>query len=200
MTAPLALYNAFEEHLTADFAHDRTVEQASWACVNAVHQLLYFYCKTLQDLGLSMPHVLDAPLEDVYDAISQAEPGDTLLQQLNDEQRIVYDRVMAVVMDDQPGSKLFFVNDPRGTGKIMLHSCLMSILRGQSRAVLAMAFTGIAAVLDGGGLYTPHSDYHLELSLSSRLQLSSYSYREPPGFVMLHSLFGTRYQCPQGYN
>lgn len=58
--------------------------------------------------------------------------------------------MIAAVSDPRPSAKAFFVDGPGGTGKTMLYAYLMSVLRGQGKNVLAVAFTGIAtALLDG---------------------------------------------------
>jgi hypothetical protein len=97
------------------------------ACLNIINQLLGTYGKSLVDFGLPVPDVIEEPPDAVYDAIDKSEWGDSLLQQLNVDQRAVYDRVMAAVLDPRPSTKVF-VNG--GTGKTMLYSCVMSVLCG----------------------------------------------------------------------
>ncbi|XP_060846201.1 ATP-dependent DNA helicase PIF1-like [Rhopalosiphum padi] len=82
------------------------------------------------------------------------------LDNLNDEQRAVFDRVMAAVDDNRNVAKLFYVDGPGGTGKTTLYGCLIWSLRNQGRSVLSVAFTGIAASLMDGGM-TVHSTFGL---------------------------------------
>jgi len=156
---PLLLYNGVEERLMEDFARDRTPELARWACLNAINQLLRNHGTTLQNFGLPIPPVIEEPEEANYDAIAEPERGNTLYQQLNDDQRTVYERVMAVVTDEQPSVKVFIVDGP---GKTMLYSCLMSALRGQSKKVLAVAFTGITQETPGRRQNGP---FHLRIAV-----------------------------------
>lgn len=158
---PLALYNHAEAHMMEDFSRDRPEDRARAACLNAINQLLGTHGKSLADFGLPVPDVLEELHEAVHDAVVEAERGEALLRRLNVDQRAVYDGVMTAVMDPRPSAaKVFFVNGPGGTGKTMLYSCLMSVLRGQGRTVLAVAFTGIAAALLDGGR-TAHSTFGL---------------------------------------
>ncbi len=71
--------------------------------------------------------------------------------QLNPEQRAVYDNVMAAI-----DYRAFFVDGLGGTGKTFLYSCLLSTVRAQGRVVVAVASSGIAALLLHGGR-TAHS-------------------------------------------
>jgi hypothetical protein len=80
---------------------------------------------------------------------------DERVPQLNPEQRVVYDNVMAVV--NRPA---FFVDGFGGTGKTFLYSCLLSIVRAQGRVAVAVASFGIAALLLDGGR-TAHSRFKI---------------------------------------
>jgi hypothetical protein len=80
---------------------------------------------------------------------------DERVPQLNPEQRAVYDNVMVVV-----NHRAFFVNGLRGIGKTFLYSCLLSIVRTQGRVAIAMASSGIAALLLEGGR-TAHSRFKI---------------------------------------
>ncbi len=73
------------------------------------------------------------------------------MPQLNPEQWAVYDNVMADV--NRPA---FFVDGLGGTGKTFLYSCLLSTVRAQGRVAIAVASSGIAALLLDGGR-TAHS-------------------------------------------
>jgi hypothetical protein len=77
-----------------------------------------------------------------YDAATQAAMRDEHVPQLNLEQRAVYDNVMAAV-----DRRAFFIDGPGGIGKIILYSCLVSTVRAQGRAAVAVASSGIVALL-----------------------------------------------------
>ncbi len=80
---------------------------------------------------------------------------DEHVPQLNAEQRAVYDNVMAAV-----NHSAFFVDGLGGTGKTFLYSCLLSTVRAQGRVAIAVASSGIAALLLDGGR-TAHSRFKI---------------------------------------
>jgi hypothetical protein len=90
-----------------------------------------------------------------YDAATQAAMRDERVPQLNLEQRAVYDNVMATV--NRPA---FFVDGLGGIGKTFLYSCLLSIVRAQGRGTVAVASSGITALLLDGGR-TAHSRFKI---------------------------------------
>jgi hypothetical protein len=90
-----------------------------------------------------------------YDVATQAAIRDECVPQLNPKQRAVYDNVMPVV-----NRRAFFVDGLGGTSKTFLYSCLLSIVHAHGRVTIAVASSGIAAlVLDGGR--TAHSRFKI---------------------------------------
>ena len=61
---------------------------------------------------------------------------------------------------------LFFLDGPRGTGKIFLQNILLAHIRKQGKITLAVASTGIAATLLEGG-WTTHSQFRIPLKVYS---------------------------------
>jgi hypothetical protein len=90
-----------------------------------------------------------------YNAITQVAMRDERVSQLNPEQRVVYDNVMAVV-----NCRAFFVDGLGGTGKTFLYSYLLSTVRAQGRVTIVVASSGIAALLLDGG-HTAHSCFKI---------------------------------------
>jgi len=90
-----------------------------------------------------------------YDVATQAAIRDERVPQLNPEQRAIYDNVMAAV-----DRHAFFVDGLGGTGKTFLYSCLLSTVRAQGRVAVAVASSGIAALLLNGGR-TAHSRFKI---------------------------------------
>ncbi|KAH9540622.1 hypothetical protein CY35_14G015100 [Sphagnum magellanicum] len=90
-----------------------------------------------------------------YDATTQAAMRDEHVPQLNPEQRAVYENVMVTV-----NRLAFFVDGLGGTGKTFLCSCLLSTVRAQGRVAVAVASSGIAALLLDGGR-TTHSRFKI---------------------------------------
>jgi hypothetical protein len=90
-----------------------------------------------------------------YDVATQAAIRDEHVPQLNPEQRAVYDNVMAAV-----DRCVFFVDGLGGISKTFLYSCLLSTVRAQGWVAIAMASSGIAALLLDGGR-TAHSRFKI---------------------------------------
>ncbi|XP_022177367.1 uncharacterized protein LOC111038543 [Myzus persicae] len=159
---PLALYEANEANLMEDFNRRlQDVDRARAACLNAIGDLLRAHGKSLGDYGLPLPDPLMLEPEQDDRLIQAIEAAARWAQQLDDmnaEQRTVFDRVMAAVDDGLEAAKTFYVDGPGGTGKTNLYGCLIWSLRNSGRSVLCVAFTGIAASLMDGGM-TVHSTF-----------------------------------------
>uniref|UniRef100_A0A2N9HI08 ATP-dependent DNA helicase n=1 Tax=Fagus sylvatica TaxID=28930 RepID=A0A2N9HI08_FAGSY len=89
-----------------------------------------------------------------FDRVDLVAKHLSLLNGLNVEQRKIYDIVIEDVATNSGG--LYFVYGHGGTGKTYLWKTLISCLRSQGQIVLAMASSGIAALLLPGGR-TAHS-------------------------------------------
>lgn len=59
-------------------------------------------------------------------------------------------------------AKLFFVDGPRGTGKTFLYELLLAEVRSQGDVALAVASSGLAALLLAGGR-TAHSRFSIPI-------------------------------------
>jgi hypothetical protein len=70
-SSPLELYTANEERMMEDFARNHTPHEARSACLNAIHHLLHFNGKSLEDYGLLIPVVLNLPRDIEYNATTE---------------------------------------------------------------------------------------------------------------------------------
>ncbi|XP_022024110.1 uncharacterized protein LOC110924409 [Helianthus annuus] len=86
-----------------------------------------------------------------------------LHQCLTDEQRAVFDEIMAAVASRKGG--LFFVYGYGGTGKTFLWKTLASAVRCRGEIVLNVASSGIASLLLSRGR-TTHSRLHIPINLT----------------------------------
>ncbi|KAE9539872.1 hypothetical protein AGLY_005124 [Aphis glycines] len=156
---PLALYQASEDNMMEDF-NRRFQDGGKSACLG---DLLRAHGKTFAEYGLPNPDVAllePEPDDQLFGTIDAATLWARRVNDLNDEQRTMYDRVMAAVDDNRNVQKVFYVDGPRETGKPTLYGCLIWSLRNRRRSVLCVAFTGIAASLMNGGM-TVHSTFGL---------------------------------------
>ncbi|XP_019184988.1 PREDICTED: uncharacterized protein LOC109179967 [Ipomoea nil] len=78
-----------------------------------------------------------------YDINAMKEENDSLVDQLTEEQKAIYDNVLDDVVNEFGG--LFFVYGYGGTGKTFLWRALSSALRSKGEIVLNVASSGIAS-------------------------------------------------------
>ncbi|XP_062224416.1 uncharacterized protein LOC133922908 [Phragmites australis] len=79
-----------------------------------------------------------------------------LASTLNQEQRLVYDKVIAYVISKEPA--VFFISGYGGTGKTYLWNAIIVKLRAEGEIVLAVASSGVASLLLPSGR-TAHSRF-----------------------------------------
>ncbi|KAL7132194.1 hypothetical protein ABFS83_12G055800 [Erythranthe nasuta] len=97
-----------------------------------------------------------------YDRSALAAEHLELLSSLNDEQRIVYDKIMVRVNERRGG--LFFLYGYGGTGKTYIWRTLSAALRSKGEIVLTVASSGIASLLIPGGR-TAHSRFAIPFNV-----------------------------------
>ncbi|CAB3243857.1 unnamed protein product [Arctia plantaginis] len=118
-----------------------------------IEDMCYLMCGTLL-IRLGMP----APNREMSDAFNrELERGrkydyqelDLVVQTnvplLNSQQKEVYDTAMKAIDDGNGG--LYFLDAPGGTGKTFLMSVVLTTVRARSNIAVAVASSGIAAIL-----------------------------------------------------
>jgi Cdc6-like AAA superfamily ATPase len=83
---------------------------------------------------------------------------DSLVTQLNADQRTVYDTIIGRVYSNSPG--FFFVYGHGGTGKTFLWNTIIARLRSEKKIVLVVASSGVASLLLPKGR-TAHSRFKI---------------------------------------
>lgn len=99
-----------------------------------------------------------------YDKTALAAESVELPGQLNTDQRKAFDAITESVNNKL--GKLTFVNGYGGTGKTFLWRAITTSLRSEGKIVLAVASSGIAALLLPGGR-TAHSRFHIPLTINN---------------------------------
>ncbi|GAU47014.1 hypothetical protein TSUD_403240 [Trifolium subterraneum] len=97
-----------------------------------------------------------------YDRRLLAEEHRNLMSTMTLEQRSIYDKIMMRIQQKKPG--FFFLNGYGGTGKTYIWRALSAALRSVGQIVLAVASSGIAALLIPGGR-TAHSRFAIPLNV-----------------------------------
>jgi len=100
-----------------------------------------------------------------YDRPTLAAEAAAMALALNSEQRLIYDTVLSSVCQRQ--SFVYFIAGHGGTGKTFLWRAILAKLRSQDHIVLAVASSGVAALLMPGGR-TTHSRFIIPLDIHDR--------------------------------
>ncbi|EEE67922.1 hypothetical protein OsJ_25793 [Oryza sativa Japonica Group] len=103
------------------------------------------------------------PREIIEESSIGVETDDmNLSDQLNDEQRSAFNKIMNAVGSAQGG--VFFVDGPGGTRKTFLYRALLATVRGKGDIAVATATSGVAASIMPGGR-TAHSRFKIPLNI-----------------------------------
>jgi hypothetical protein len=175
---PKELWDKYQEHLVEDILHDarrynpnRGIDQEIIdEGLRDVERHLVGMRKSLAEFQLPEPaRLARGPESSVlleernrYDGEKQARERDMNVPQLNAAQRTIYNAVMAAVDSNgnYAGETAFFVDGLGGAGKTFLYGCLLSTVRAKGDIALAVASSGIAALLLEGGR-TAHSRFKI---------------------------------------
>ncbi|KAF8050757.1 hypothetical protein N665_1890s0003 [Sinapis alba] len=132
-----------------------------------VEKLMRMHERSLNDFG-GIPKIKPVLLKELgnnlwnqeldYDVAEETLKHEIQYNQLNDEQRVVYNAVLESI--EKKKGKLFFVNGAGGTGKTFLYQTLISRLRSRKQIVLPVTSSGIAALLLPNGR-TTHSRFNI---------------------------------------
>ncbi|KAL4609736.1 hypothetical protein ACB092_08G002900 [Castanea dentata] len=136
-----------------------------------IEQILQQYGRSLRDYP-QMPHP-DMDLiqnanriiqeEMSYDVSSLKREHEILISGLNNKRRIIYNSIMEAIDTERRG--MIFVYGFGGTGKTYLYRTILSGIRSKGKIALAVASSGIAALLLPGGR-TAHSRFHIPINVN----------------------------------
>jgi hypothetical protein len=133
--------------------------------------ILASYGKSVKDFGFNLPppHLLQilnnrALMEErSYNLELLRSESERFVAHLNADQRIIFEQVTHAVNHRQ--QKLIFVYGHGGTGKTYVWRTIISTLRSEGKIILAVASSGIAALLLPSG-QTAHSRFKIPLDLT----------------------------------
>lgn len=153
-----------------------TVEQICSYCLSNVQDLLEKSGKSLEDYNLPLPTIQFEDLDGVpriiaqqlnYDHMALQQHWETGYGLANEEQRKVLDAIVNCLERNEQG--LFFIDGPGGTGKTFVENLLLAYVRSKGGIALAVASSGIAALLLQGGR-TSHSQFKIPLDIHGESQ------------------------------
>ncbi|PNY15928.1 ATP-dependent DNA helicase PIF1 [Trifolium pratense] len=143
-------------------------------CLIEIQKLLMANGRSLSDYK-TMPVPLDEDLdmfenkliadELSYNRDELAVLHASLVEQLNEEQREVYQKIMTSVLAES--GEFYFLYGYGGTGKTFLWKTLSAALRSQGKIVLNVASSGIASLLLPNGK-TAHSTFCIPLEINEK--------------------------------
>jgi hypothetical protein len=179
--SPLLLWNTHARNLSDDCRWrlqqqniaDPTNEQILSLALQDLSKHLQRSGKSLQDFGLPLPtHDFDDAQniprviaeETSYDRQRLDEMWRTSLDVSNQDQRAAFDAVVDAYESGQGG--VFFIDGPGGTGKTFLENMILAKVRSNGDIALAVASSGIAAILLEGGR-TAHSRFKIPIKIQS---------------------------------
>ncbi|CAD6985711.1 unnamed protein product [Tilletia controversa] len=111
-----------------------------------------------------LPSVVQDELS--YDRVAQLAFAQQAYSSLNEEQRTVFNEITTAIQTETPA--VFFLDGPGGSGKTYVENAILAHVRGHEQVALAIASSGIAALMLEGGRtahnrfkipFTIHSDY-----------------------------------------
>ena len=183
----LNLFVQFQQSLSEDVKYRRSMEQNNrnidfipsdyseslWE-INDIIQGMTNNRLSIVDFGIPFPTIArlqpqENSLDDIiYDQQEQQNKVNNNLATINDDQRQVYNVIMAAVnnVDTTNVSKLFFVDAPGGTGKTFTFNTLLASVRSLGKTAIAVASSAIAARLLEGGT-TAHRRFNIPIKLSA---------------------------------
>lgn len=86
------------------------------------------------------------------------------LDTINHDQRTAFEAIIGAYESSRDG--IFFIDGPGGTGKTFLENMILARVRSTGDIALAVASSGIAAILLEGG-HTAHSRFKIPIKIES---------------------------------
>jgi hypothetical protein len=178
---PRMLWDKYKEHICDDYKatlqHRGIVEPSfeqieSWA-LHSLQDALAKFSKTLKDFGLPAPSIAFDRLEtncllkvehDYNVEVLQVEVA-MAIESLNDGQRAAYNGVIDAYVAHH--AKVIFLDGPGGTGKTYIENLILNAVRSCGDIALAVASSGITALLLLGGR-TTHSYLKIPIALDHK--------------------------------
>ncbi|TVU44908.1 hypothetical protein EJB05_04371 [Eragrostis curvula] len=203
VTNPAKLFDEFA-HLMGDDIRYRINKLSSGISIPSLEQYIRSHVlleleKLLKNAGyilahfhLPQPEHVSPDFENrlIIDELAYAS-SDTMVKatsqigQLNANQKYIFDAIVHSVLNNHGDT--FFVYGYGGTGKTFLWNALLNSIRSQGKIALAVASSGIAALLLPGGR-TPHSRFKIPLNIHEHSVCSIRKHTHLSGLIEQTSL------------
>lgn len=160
---PIALWEKFRDDFTLDYERTFIQSTAINLALHALEQTLLQHGLKCSMFGLPAPQGTPPQEAQEYDIAQEAADATLRMETFNEKQREAFELIRHS-LDNDEGSRCFFLDGPGGSGKTFLYRSLLSFVRGRGETALPFATTGIAAILLKGGR-TAHSGFKLPVPL-----------------------------------
>lgn len=165
LVEPDRLWKQFKDALTFKFKRGLSKEECEREALIQISQYLNDFDKKLSDFKLP---TIEIPAAEQCTSLPTLD-FEHEYNQLTGEQRSIYSKVENSLKAKKNGAEvydhLFFIDAPGGTGKTFLLNTIIRNMLKEGHKVLAVAHTGIAAMLLHNGR-TAHSTFKLPLNIS----------------------------------
>ena len=179
---PLQLWHQFASDLSLDYLRQRLLAHPMAQDAPSEQDTIFSRNATLSDINRTLIE-MGSSLESFPELLAQFT-GDNLNQFLidfaepeqqpainnyalfNHGQRMAFDRIVDAIQGQPVPKKIFFIDGPGGTGKSFLYNTLIAHVHGLNQGVIAVASSGIAALILHGGR-TAHSTFKVPLKIHS---------------------------------
>lgn len=170
---PLALWNQFKDKLGDDFKRKFegiSADHLDELILTDIQQILHEFDKELADYKLPVIPETSRPEFSGHCTFSPNElsSANQEFEVLTDEQKAIYLNVEVKLIARQQGklsdSNLIYLDAPGGTGKTFLLNVISKGMSKKNFKVIAVAHTGVAAILLHNGR-TAHSMFRLPLEI-----------------------------------
>jgi ATP-dependent DNA helicase PIF1 len=150
---------------------DPSVDQIRSLALQELEEMLEQAAKSLTDFNLPATVYRFDNIHGVSRIVAEEKSYDTDrferswqegYQTATQEQQFILDSITTAIYSDKP--QLFFIDGPGGTGKTFVENLLLANVRSRDRIALAVASSGIAAILLEGGR-TSHSRFKIPLDI-----------------------------------
>jgi PIF1-like helicase len=180
-TKTFRLWNTFKTRLYDDFYHQFRTNNIRYIesdlenlALNEINEFLCNMNKSLADFN-GMPQIIlnndSQPriiqLEKMYNIQELKRFLNLNVPLLTMEQQVVYDTTLKAALSTAFNNKVFFIDGPGGSGKTFVYNCIINKIRASGFIALAVASSGIAALLLDGGT-TAHSRFQIPLDINEK--------------------------------
>jgi flagellar biosynthesis GTPase FlhF len=173
---PKQLYDKYKNHFIEDYQRDQryrtyNLNQLNNLALIDIDNILQMNSRNLSlydsmyqiDTTLLMPRINRLIQEE---ELSQREIENIRQEvrenelKLNNDQKLIYHKIIETI--NRQNNQIFFIDGPGGTGKTFLYNLIISKVRSRGEIALAVASSGIAALLLKKGR-TAHSRFRIPL-------------------------------------